>query len=136
MVLPSGPLRDEHGELFEFDADANSSTTVLFVSSPHCDLCELATPHWNRASETLASSGARAIGLILEVEPEDLRSTDYAYPVVATEDLGAKLFRYLDGVPATLFVGADGVVDGVVYGDEQLGLADEVLSLLAREPAD
>ena len=128
MSFPSGPLRDEQGGLFELQG----TPTLLFISSPNCDLCELAAPHWSSAFTSLELAKTRALGLVLEVAPEKLKDSDYSYPVLATEDLGTQLFRYLDGVPASVILDADGVVERVIYGTDQPGLDQAVIDLITR----
>lgn len=136
MNFPSGPLRNAEAQPFDLASSAPFHGTLLFVSSPHCDLCTLAAPIWKQAAADLSDSGLRIYGLILETALGDLQPDSYPYPVLAPEDSGVELFRHLEGVPAAVFLDSRGVIQRVLYGDNQHGLSEAALEFLAAELSD
>lgn len=124
--FPVTTLVDADGTSLGLTEIPETHATLLLLSSPACEHCELAYAAWDRAARRAAGTHLRVLGLALDTPREGLRTVDTPYPRLAPGEGEAELLRVLPGVPAAVLVDAQGVVLGAVYGGEQTGL-DELV---------
>lgn len=131
-LFPALELIGERGDVFSLTEVADTHATLLFVSSPACDYCELARPHWERVAAGLAGTPLRVAELVLEPESGDDTSHAAFAPRLTAGPAEELLLRELPGLPAALLIDARGVVLHATFGAEQPGLARWVEEHLAR----
>ena len=128
--FPVLELTDPRGGHLGLTEIPESHATLLFVSTPACDYCELAAPIWERVHRRLAGTHLRVFELVLDPGDEDLGPDSRSFPLLTAGGADASVLDALVGTPATLLVDSSGVVLRAIYGGEQPGLEQTVEEFL------
>lgn len=119
--LPEARVLNEAGDSLELSSPTDVGT-LLFVTAPGCDHCDTFRPVWDDVATMLDGSSVRVLELVVDSDsmpPKDGR----AYPAVVPSSAQIPLVRSLVGIPASILVDPDGVVQSVLYGEQQHDLS-------------
>lgn len=129
--LPVTTLFATDGEPVDLTAIPEDHGSLLLVSSPGCDYCQLAAPVWEAVARDLGGTRLRVLGLVLQPDPASgAAAPTPAYPSLRAGDADAELQGWLPGVPAALLLDAHGRVVHAELGGRQAGLEGAVQSFL------
>jgi hypothetical protein len=130
--LEAMTLLDEGGEKVELDFGGENGRTVLLVFSVHCPACEKTLPVWSEMFARAPASGARVIGIQLDMPADEggLLTPSLPFPVFGVERSDVDPLKKVPYIPATVVLEGNGVVEkvwfGILSGEDQ----DDILANL------
>lgn len=130
--LPELRLLDTAGIQFEVNSTRGEAGTLLFVSSSACDSCQEVRTTWEAVALSESGSLVHTIEFVVDGTVASARSLETIYPIAVPGHDGSWLLQELAGVPASILMDRSGVVQRVLYGEQQTHLPQAVEELVDR----
>jgi peroxiredoxin len=128
-IVQGFAFRTADGSLGTLTYEDPSISYLFFIFTTSCPYCLKTITVWNQIAENLESSGCTVIGISLhdlELTRRYTKANDLRFYTVVNEDTSFQSKYEVSGVPMTVLVRGDGVVEGVWRGELSHDSANEV----------